>query len=73
MVQENSLQATGAPRAAYAAGQAGVAWRSIGRRPTAISLKNTGAVFFRAVARDRHATPVCPAAFRTVQGDERAF
>ncbi len=67
------------PRAVCTAGQAGVGWRSIGRSPTASSLKNTGggyrrgrpclvgramalsddadAVFFRAVARDRHPTP----------------
>ena len=81
MVQEPSLQAAGPPRATCSAGQAGVGWRSIGRSPTAISLKNTGggdlrgrpiladramtvsddadAVFFRAVARDRHPTPAC--------------
>ena len=76
MVQEPSLQTAGPRRAARHAGQAGVGWRSIGRSPTAIRLKNNGgghrrgrpclvgramavtndadALFFRAVARDRH-------------------
>ncbi len=79
-------------RAAGSAGQAGVGWRSIGRSPTAISLKNSGggdrrgrpiladramtvsddadAVFFRAVARDRHPTPACPAS-RTLLSYEK--
>ena len=94
LVQEPSLQATGPPRATWCAGQAGVGWRSIGRSPTAISLKNTGggdlrgwpiladramilsddadAVFFRAVARDRHPTPACTAS-RTHRGYESAL
>ena len=42
MVQEPSLQAAGPPRKRCAAEQAGVGWRSIGRSPTAISLKNNG-------------------------------
>ena len=94
MVQEPSLQAAGPLRAARSAGQAGVGWRSIGRSPTAIRLKNTGggdlpgrpiladramtvsddadAVFFRAVARDRHPTPGCTAS-RTLRGYEKCF
>ena len=81
-------------RDARSAGQAGVGWRSIGRSPTAIRLKNTGgghrrgrpclvgramtvtdhaaAVFFRAVARDRHPTPGCTAS-RTLRGYEKCF
>ena len=92
MVQENSLQAAGPPRVAETAAQAGVGWRSIGRSPTAISLKNNSgghrrgrprlvgramtrtdnaaALFFRAVARDRHPTPAC-AASRTRHGYEK--
>ena len=94
MVQESSLQAAGPLRAARSAGQAGVGWRSIGRSPTAISLKNNGggdlrgrpiladramtvsddadALFFRAVARDRHPTPACTAS-RTLRGWEKRF
>jgi hypothetical protein len=56
-------------RSACTAGQAGVGWRSIGRSPTAISVKNT-AVFFRAVARDRHATSAWTAASHTLRGYE---
>ena len=91
-VQENSLLAAGPPRAAYTAGQAGVGWRSIGRSPPALSLKNNGgghlrgrpslvgramiltadadALFFRAVARDRHSTAAC-AASHTLHGYEK--
>ena len=94
MVQEPSLQAAGPRRAARHAGQAGVGWRSIGRSPTAIRLKNTGgghrrgrpclvgramtvtdhaaALFFRAVARDRHPTPACTAS-RTLRAYEKCF
>ena len=94
MVQEPSLQAAGPRRAARHAGQAGVGWRSIGRSPTAINLKNTGgghrrgrpilvgramtvtdhaaALFFRAVARDRHPTPACTAS-RTLRAYEKCF
>jgi len=78
-------------RATCTAGQAAVGWRSIGRSPTAISLKNNGgghrrgrpclvgramavtdhaaALFFRAVARDRHPT-AAGTAFRTLRGNE---
>ena len=80
--------------AARRAGQAGVGWRSIGRSPTAIRLKNNGgghrrgrpclvgramtvtdhaaALFFRAVARDRHPTPACTAS-RTLRAYEKCF
>ena len=79
-------------RVACTAGQAEVGWRSIGRSPTAISLKNNGgghhrgrprlvgramtvtdnaaALFFRAVARDRHPTPACTAS-AMLRGYER--
>ena len=82
------------PRAACPAGRAGVGWRSIGRSPTAISVKNNGgghrrgrpilvgramtvtddaaALFFRAVARDRHLTHACTAC-RTLRGYESAL
>jgi len=87
------VPATGPPRVAETAAQAGVGWRSIGRSPRAISLKNNGgghrrgrpclvgramtgtdpaaALFFRAVARDRHPTPACPAS-RTLRAYESA-
>jgi hypothetical protein len=42
MVQENSLQAAGPPRGAALPGRQESGWRSIGRSPTAISLKNNG-------------------------------
>ena len=79
------------PRAACTAGRASSGWRSIGRSPTAISVKNNGgghrrgrpilvgramtvtdtaaALFFRAVARDRHSTHASTAC-RTLRGHE---